>query len=132
MVLGKKWLFSIGNGAGIRALEKGRKSPVKVPKSHELASNKYQYSKTCIKRTFKIGQNKNLNYKWQHNEGRKYCRTLPMKVESIAECSPWSLNTFECIKAIISLENQFSVFLRVAILHRFYCTNVSAAKFGLF
>ena len=24
-------------------------------------------------------------------------------------------------KAIIGLENQFSVFLRVAILHRFYC-----------
>ena len=34
-----------------------------------------------------------------------------MKVESIAECSPW----------IIGLENQFLVFLRVAVLHRFYC-----------
>ena len=36
-----------------------------------------------------------------------------MKVESIAECSPWSI-------AIIGLENQFYVVLRVAVLHRFY------------
>ena len=28
MVLGKKWLFSIGNGAEIQPLEKGRKSPI--------------------------------------------------------------------------------------------------------
>ena len=28
MVLGKGWLFSIGNGAEIRPIEKGRKSPV--------------------------------------------------------------------------------------------------------
>ena len=28
MVLGKRWLFSIGNGAEIRPLEMGRKSPV--------------------------------------------------------------------------------------------------------
>ena len=27
MVLGEKWLFSVGNGAIIRPLEKGRKSP---------------------------------------------------------------------------------------------------------
>ena len=27
MVLGKRWLFSIGNGAEIWPLEKGRKSP---------------------------------------------------------------------------------------------------------
>ena len=30
MVLGKRWLFSIGNGAHIRPLEMGRKSP-KIP-----------------------------------------------------------------------------------------------------
>ena len=29
MVLGKRWLFSIGNGATIRPREKGRKSPAK-------------------------------------------------------------------------------------------------------
>ena len=29
MVLGKRWLFLIGNGAKIRPLEKGRKSPEK-------------------------------------------------------------------------------------------------------
>ena len=28
MVLGKRWLFSIGNGAEIRPLEMGKKSPV--------------------------------------------------------------------------------------------------------
>ena len=28
MVLGKRWLFSFGNGAEIEPLEKGRKSPV--------------------------------------------------------------------------------------------------------
>ena len=36
-----------------------------------------------------------------------------MKVECIA--------TFDLHKAIIGLENQFSVFFRVAVLHRFYC-----------
>ena len=39
-------------------------------------------------------------------------------VESIAECSP----TFDLHQEIIGLENQFSVFLRVATLHRLYCT----------
>ena len=36
MVLGKRWLFSIGNGAEIRPLEKGRKGPElkKVAKLH--------------------------------------------------------------------------------------------------
>ena len=45
-----------------------------------------------------------------------------MKVESIAECSLGAFcNTFDLHKAIIGLENQFSVFFRVAVLHRFYC-----------
>ena len=39
-----------------------------------------------------------------------------MKVESEAFC-----NTFDLLKAIIGVENQFLVFLRVAVLHRFYC-----------
>ena len=26
-----------------------------------------------------------------------------------------------CIKTIISLENQFSIFLKVVVLHKFYC-----------
>ena len=42
-----------------------------------------------------------------------------MKVKSIAECSPL---------VTIGLENPFFVFLRVAILHRFYCT-VNNLKF---
>ena len=44
---------------------------------------------------------------------------LYLKAESIergAFCS-----TFDLHQAIIGLENQFLVFLRVAILHRFYC-----------
>ena len=34
-------------------------------------------------------------------------------------------NTFDLHLAIISLDYQFSVFLRVAILHRFYCMHQS-------
>ena len=47
-----------------------------------------------------------------------------MKVESIAECSLGAFcNTFDLHQAIIGLENQFVVFLRVALVHRFYCNN---------
>ena len=42
-----------------------------------------------------------------------------MKVESIAECI-----TFDLLLAIIGLENQILVFLRMAVLHRFYCTHL--------
>ena len=42
-----------------------------------------------------------------------------MKVEYISV--EWS-NAFDLHKAIIGLENQFVVFLRVAVLHRFYLT----------
>ena len=46
-----------------------------------------------------------------------------MKVESIAECYPWSiLQYFNLHYPTIGLENQISVFLSVAVLHRFYCT----------
>ena len=43
-----------------------------------------------------------------------------MKVESVAECS--ACNTFDLHLAIIGIENQILVFLRIADLHRFYCT----------
>ena len=46
-----------------------------------------------------------------------------MKVESIAECC----NTFDLHSLIIGLENLFVVFLRVAVLHRFYCIMLSAS-----
>ena len=39
------------------------------------------YSKTCVKRLLKNRQNKDLNDKWNSL----------MKVESIAECSPWNI-----------------------------------------
>ena len=39
-------------------------------------------------------------------------------------------NTFDLHLAIIGLENQFLVFLRVAVLHRFYCNFKSNFHFG--
>ena len=43
-----------------------------------------------------------------------------MKVESIAECSIWSiLQYFGPALSDNGIENQFSVFLRVSVLHRF-------------
>ena len=70
-----------------------------------------KYSKTCLKRPLKNSQNKDLN-----DNGSL------MKVEGIAECSPWSiLQYFDLHEAIIRHENQFLVFLRVVVLDRFYC-----------
>ena len=40
---------------------------------------KYMYSKTCVKRPLINKQNKDLNDKWQLNEGQKYCRMLPLE-----------------------------------------------------
>ena len=46
-----------------------------------------------------------------------------LKVETVAECPHGAFcNTFDLHSALIGLENQFVVFLRVAVLHRFYCT----------
>ena len=43
-----------------------------------------------------------------------------MKVEGIAECSPWSiLQFFGPALSDNGIENQYSVFLIVAVLHRF-------------
>ena len=42
-----------------------------------------------------------------------------MKVKSIAECSKHSAILLTFIK-VMGLENQFSVFLRAAVLHMFY------------
>ena len=70
------------------------------------------YSKTCVKWPLKNRQNKDLNDKWYINEGRKYCRMLPLG----AFC-----NIFVLHLAIIGLDNKFVDFLRVAVLHRFYC-----------
>ena len=45
-----------------------------------------------------------------------------MQVESIAECSPWSILLYFCLHlAIIGLENQFLVILRMSVLDRFCC-----------
>ena len=41
------------------------------------------YSKTCLKQPLKNRQNKDFNDKWKLNEGRKYCRMLPLKHSAI-------------------------------------------------
>ena len=72
------------------------------------------YCKTCVKRPLKNRQNHDKNNdKLYLNEGRKYYRMLHK--------DPWehSKILLTCIK--IGLENQFVVFLREAVLHRFYC-----------
>ena len=65
------------------------------------------YSKTCVKRPHKNRQNKDLNDKWSLNEGQKYCRMLQGEHSAIL---------LTCIiKAIIDLEKQCLVLLRVAV-----------------
>ena len=51
-----------------------------------------------------------------------------MKVESIVECSPWSILQYfwPALSDTWSWEPIF-VFLRVAVLHRFYCTGKDLA-----
>ena len=71
------------------------------------------YSKNCVKRPPKTRQNEDVNNKWSLNEGRTYCEMLQGEHSAIH---------LTCIiKAIIGLETQFLVFLRMAALHRFYC-----------
>ena len=84
------------------------------------------YSKTCLKRPLKNRQNKDLNDKRQLNEGRKYCRMLPLELnEGQKSCTMLPLEhsaiLLTCIYRLLVLKNNFGVFLRVAILDRFYC-----------
>ena len=46
-----------------------------------------------------------------------------MKVESIAECSHWSILQYfwPALSNIIGLENQYSAIFRLVLWHRFYC-----------
>ena len=39
-------------------------------------------------------------------------------------------NNFDLHSAIIGLDNQFSVFMRVAVLHRFYCNDCFSGQNG--
>ena len=39
--------------------------------------------KICVKLSLKNRQNKDLNDKWYFNEGRKYCRMLPLEHSAI-------------------------------------------------
>ena len=54
-----------------------------------------------------------------------------MKVKSIAKCSKVVAfcNAFDLYQAKICLEKQFLAFLRVAVLHRFYCKQPICYKF---
>ena len=78
---------------------------------YDLCQTQYNYSKTCLKRPLKTDNTKIL-----------MTNGSLMKVESIAECSPWSiLQYFDLHKAIIGLENQFVVYFGVAVLDSLYC-----------
>ena len=50
---------------------------------HGLTLKYYTYSKTSVKRPLKNRQNTDLNDKWLPNEGRKYCRMLPLEHSAI-------------------------------------------------
>ena len=56
---------------------------------------------------------KALNDKWWLNEGRKYCRILPLEHPAIL---------LTCIKRQLVLKTIFCV-VRVAVLDRFYCSS---------
>ena len=75
------------------------------------------YSKTCVKRPLKNRQNNDLNDKWYLNEGRKYCRMLPLEHSAIHSAI---LLTYFKRKLVLKTNNQFSVFLR----GRFTCLTV--------
>ena len=76
------------------------------------------YSKTCVKRPLK---NRQTNILMTNGS--------LMKVVFIAECSPWSI--LQYLRPALSDNPAFLktilVFLRVADLHRFYCTKISYA-----
>ena len=55
------------------------KEPKYLPLTFDLLLNTDEYSKTCLKGPLKNKQNKDLNNKWQLNEGQKYCRMLPLE-----------------------------------------------------
>ena len=64
------------------------------------------YSKTCVKRSLK-----------EYTKERRMVAKFMSKVLQNAFCNAFGLH-----KAITSLETQFLVFLRVAVLHRVYCS----------
>ena len=54
----------------------------KIIKVHRNISTE-QYSKTCLMRPLKNRQNQGLKDKLYLNEGRKYCRILPLEHSAI-------------------------------------------------
>ena len=72
------------------------------------------YRKTCFKRPLKIDKTNILMTNGS--------LVMLMKVERIAECSPWScLQYFWPALSDNWIWKQIFVFLRVAVLHRFNC-----------
>ena len=56
---------------------------------------------TCVKRPLKNRQNKDLNDIWKLNEGKKYCRMLPLE---------HSATLLTCIKRYLDLKTNFGLF----------------------
>ena len=57
----------------------------------------YYYSKTCLKLTLKIRQNKGHKDKWYLDEGRKYCRMLSWSIlqyfwPALSDNQSWKTN----------------------------------------
>ena len=61
-----------------------------------------KYSKTCLKRPLKNRQNEDINDKWLLNEGRKYCRMLPLELSAIL---------LTCTKRCPVLKNNFGLLI---------------------
>ena len=59
------------------------------------------YSKPCVKRPLENRQKKDLNDKWLLNEGREYCRMLPLEHSAIL---------LTCIKLLLVLKINFLSF----------------------
>ena len=57
-----------------------------------------RYGKTCVKRPLKNRQSKDLYDKWYLNEGRKYCRMLPLEHSAIL---------LTCIQQLLVLKTNF-------------------------
>ena len=68
----KRWLFSIGNGAEIRSLEKGRKSPVRTLKDNLLEIDlfaAFHHGLHYLLRYLKQFSEKYHFFIWNYNQG---------------------------------------------------------------
>ena len=74
-----------------------------------IQSNKIcMFSKTCLKRSLKNRPNEGLKDKWLLNEGRKYCRMLPLEHSAIL---------LTCIKQLSVLKTYFGLLFEWPLKH---------------